>query len=231
VVLSPLREGSFRASQVGPLLLFHFRLAPELVGGLLTPVEKDRLEALAAHPTYAVQFFASDVPAAQRFAQLPETAGQPNALLQRAEMLRIVALLFAEELARPVPADTAFLSARQRVKLLINQVPEAEFLRMAPREMALRCGSSLTHFNRSFRTLFGMSPGEKQELIRLQKARQTLLETTSRLEALASEAGYRDVRQFSAAFKKQFGVTPQEWRHPKLRKARTRSNGAPNGPS
>jgi AraC-like DNA-binding protein len=224
-VLSPLREGFFRSSQLGTVTLNCFRFSPELVGGLLTPAEWDGFEALAARPAYAARFFTADAPGARLFAEMASSASGRSALWQRAELLRLVAVLFAEELLRPVPADTEFLSARQRLRLFINQIPESEFLRLTPGEMAGRCGSSVTHFNRSFRKLFGMSIGRKQELIRLQQARQILVETTCRLEEIAGEAGFRDVKEFTAAFKKEFGVTPAEWRHPRLRKARPHTNG------
>src|SRR6185436_3452634 len=60
--LSPLREGSFRCSRVGPATLSYFRFSPELVGGLLTPAESDRFAALAGRPAYSVRFFAADSP-------------------------------------------------------------------------------------------------------------------------------------------------------------------------
>ncbi len=100
---------------------------------------------------------------------------------------------------------------------MLNEIPEGEFLKLSSREMAARCGNSVKHFNRSFRKLFGMSLAQKQELMRLQKARQALVETACGIETVARDAGYRSVRRFSLAFKKRFGVTPAEWRHPHLR--------------
>jgi AraC-like DNA-binding protein len=215
-VLSPLREGCFRASQLGPVALACFRFTPELLGGLLTPTERDAFESLAAHAAYAARFFTADSPGARHFAELAGIGAGRSAFAQRAELLRLVAALFAEELVQPVPPDHAFLSARQRLRLLVNQIPESEFLRLSPVAMAGRCGSSVTHFHRSFRKLFGMSLGRKQELIRLQQARQMLMETCCRPEEVSSAAGFRDVQEFASAFKKEYGVTPAEWRHPRL---------------
>ena len=141
-------------------------------------------------------------------------------------LLEIIAIIFEQELAHPVPADAVFLSARQRLRLLINEIPEGEFLKMSSREMAARCGNSVKHFNRSFRKLFGMSLAQKQELMRLQKARQALVETACRIDTLAIDAGFSNLRKFTLAFKKHFGVTPSEWRHPKLRKPSPAGNAA-----
>ena len=218
--LSPLREGFFRSSRLGPVILSYFRFSPEWLGGLLTPAESDRFGSLATRPAYAVRFFAANSPGARLFAQRILAGDDGNALLQRAELLRFVSVIFADELVRPVPMNVVFLSARQRLRLFLNQIPEAEFLRFTPGEMAGRCGTSVTHFNRSFRKLFGVSLGRKQELIRLQRARQALVETTCRIEEIAAEAGFQNVKEFTGAFKRQFGVSPAEWRHPRLRKAK-----------
>ena len=224
LALSPLREGFLRASQLGPISLAHFRFSPEMLSGLLTPADKDSFEALAAQPQNGVRFFPARAPGARLFARAQRRSVQGNALLHRAELLRLVGILFADVLARPVPAATVVLSARQKLKLLVNQMPEAEFLKMTPRGMAAHCGNSVTHFNRSFRKLFGRSLARKQELIRLQKARQALLETACALESLAIESGYRNAQEFSAAFKKQFGLSPRQWRQPSpFTKARARA--------
>ena len=230
--LSPLREGFFRASRLGPVTLSYFRFSPDALGGLLTPAESDRFGSLAARPAYAVRFLAADSPGARLFAQRALAGDDGNALLQRAELLRLVSVLFADELVRPMPTKVVFLSARQRLRLFLNQIPEAEFLRLTQGEMAGRCGTSVTHFNRSFRKLFGVSLGRKQELIRLQRARQALVETTGRLEEIAGEAGFRNVQQFTGAFRREFGVSPAEWRRPRLRRtAKAPALDSPHAPA
>lgn len=216
--LLPLREGGFRASQLAPVTLEYFRFSPDFVSGLLAPAERDCLEALSRQPARAAHFHPSTSAAAQKFSIVNKESINAGGLRQKAALLGIAAELFADEMAQPIPADTVFLSARQRLRLLINEIPEGEFLKMTSREMAARCGNSVKHFNRSFRKLLGVSLVQKQEIMRLQKARQALVETACRIDTLAIDAGYNTVRKFSVAFKKHFGITPSEWRHPKLRK-------------
>lgn len=218
VVLSPLREGCFRASQLGSLTLQHFRFSPDLSGGLLTPPEHDILEGLARQPENAMRLLASETSGARIWAELATNSCPEGALRQRAELLRIVAIVFMEDLQRPLPQKGSFLSARVKLRLLLNQIPEAEFLRLTPRKLAAHCGISRAQVNRSFRQMFGLSLEERQELIRLQEARQSLTETTESLEILAAEAGYRDTASFIAAFKKRFGISPTEWPRPRLRR-------------
>ncbi len=224
--LLPLREGGFRASQLAPVTLEYFRFSPDFVSGLLAPAERDCLEALSRQPARAACFLSSTSVAAQKFSIVNKESINAGGLRQKAALLGIAAELFAAEMSQTIPADTVFLSARQRLRLLINEIPEGEFLKMTSREMAARCGNSVKHFNRSFRKLFGMSLAQKQELARLQKARQALVETACRIETLAADTGFSNVRTFSVAFKKHFGVTPSEWRHPKLRKPKPPTGNA-----
>lgn len=229
MALLPLREGGFRASQIGPVTLHHFRFSPELVGGLLTPVEHEIFELLACEPGDAVRSFPAESPGTSLWTQLVAESAASSALLQRVELLRIVATLFAGELKRPAPEEKSFLSARQKLRLLFNEMPEAEFLKLNPRDLATHCGVSLKQSNRSFRQLFGMSLAERQELIRLQNARQALADTTRSIKELALEAGFRDERHFIAAFDKQFGVSPSEWGRPRARRDKVERDPERNG--
>lgn len=224
--LLPLREGAFRASSLASVTIDYFRFSPDLVSGLLAPAERDHLESLSRQSNLATRFLSSTSPAGQKFHTVSAAAPNQGGLHQKAILLEIIAIIFEQELAHPVPADAVFLSARQRLRLLINEIPEGEFLKMSSREMAARCGNSVKHFNRSFRKLFGMSLAQKQELMRLQKARQALVETACRIDTLALDAGFSNVRKFTIAFRKHFGVTPSEWRHPKLRKQSPAGNAA-----
>src|SRR5262249_25519051 len=135
--LSPLREGFFRASQLSPVTLHYFRFDPELVTGLLTPAERDRFGKLALQPTYAVSVCPAGSARANVFAQLLRAAPSNIPLLLRCDLLRAVATIFTAELSQPIPSETAVLTARQRLKLLMNQIPENEFLRLTPSEMAM----------------------------------------------------------------------------------------------
>jgi AraC-like DNA-binding protein len=95
---------------------------------------------------------------------------------------------------------------------MIRQMPEADITNYTPEELARRCGCSLRHFSRLFRRQLGVSVRAKQTLLRLQKAAQMLCDSDAKISHIAREAGYRHVGLFYAMFKKQFGMTPSEWR-------------------
>lgn len=232
-ILSPLREGMFRASQIGPVSLKFFRFSPELLDGLLTPTEREKFHKLALQPRYATNILAADTHAARALSAITPPVSNGNGLLARAELARILALAFARELTHPVPSPTTVLSSLLRLKALMNQVPQAEFLQLTARDLASRCGCSLTHFNRSFRRLFGTSLSRKQQEIRLLRARELLLETTARVEAIAAEAGYDDPERFRASFQRWFGATPEEWRRAGVERPEPKptSNGGNDAPN
>ena len=215
VSLSPLRAGRFRASQLGCVRIHCFRFAPDLAIGLLTPLERDCFESLAIQPGRALRLFAAGHPAAKLFTQATRAAAGGNVLMERCELLRIVATAFSKELLQPELPEITVLTARQRIQLIMNKLPESEFLKLSSGELAMQCGCSRIHFNRSFYRVFGMSLRRKQQEFRLLKARQMLQETACHLEAVGTEAGYASVEEFNGAFQKRFGIAPAEWRNPK----------------
>jgi AraC-like DNA-binding protein len=63
-----------------------------------------------------------------------------------------------------------------------------------------------------FTTLTGMPPIRYLTIWRLQTARRSLRETRKPIEQLAQEVGYGSGEAFSRAFKREFGLSPAQWR-------------------
>ena len=55
------------------------------------------------------------------------------------------------------------------------------------------------------------------------KAGQILVETNAEVKDVAKEVGYENPAVFAVAFKKQFGVNPEQWRQPE-------ANSGPTSP-
>jgi AraC-like DNA-binding protein len=212
LVLSPLRTGVFRASQVGGVCLQYFRFCPELLSGFLTLVERNQLETLAASPRPASCHLPAAHPAARHFAQVSEEAGGRHGLWVRCRILEVTALVFQKEIGVPLARTRGFLPASKRIRVFLNQLTEAEIMDLSPMELATRCGCSVRHFNRLFAANFGLSLRAKQTELRLLKARQLLAETGTAVNAVAAVCGYRHSGLFNAMFRRCFGMTPTEWR-------------------
>jgi hypothetical protein len=81
-----------------------------------------------------------------------------------------------------------------------------------------RCISRLPHYDsvrHRFKDVFGASPTQLLVRLRMQKARNLLLETPMSIKEIADCLGYERQHEFARAFRKHAGQSPSEWRiHP-----------------
>lgn len=68
---------------------------------------------------------------------------------------------------------------------------------------------SLRH---SFRKAFGCSPREMMLSLRIQQAKNMLLETSLSIKEISLRLGYNRQHEFARAFHQQVGVSPSQWR-------------------
>ncbi len=72
---------------------------------------------------------------------------------------------------------------------------------------------SHSQLHRKLDALTGHSPNHFIRIVRLQKAKDLLANPHMNITAVAIECGYNDPGYFSRVFKKETGLTPQEWRN------------------
>jgi transcriptional regulator GlxA family with amidase domain len=63
-----------------------------------------------------------------------------------------------------------------------------------------------SHFNRSFKSVFGTSPGEFVENLRLNEARRRLSKRSKTLKSVGTSVGFKNSGVFRRAFQRRFGV-------------------------
>lgn len=68
------------------------------------------------------------------------------------------------------------------------------------------------HFNRKFKAVFGLTPADFVEELRLDEARWLLANADGSMESVAGDIGYRSDDSFRRAFERRFGVGPNEYR-------------------
>jgi len=68
---------------------------------------------------------------------------------------------------------------------------------------------SLRH---KFKNAFGCAPREMMLRLRIQQAKNLLLETRLSVKEIATRAGYQRQHEFARAFKQDVGMAPSEWR-------------------
>lgn len=73
-------------------------------------------------------------------------------------------------------------------------------------------GISPFYFNRIFRSIVGIPPGEFAASLRFEYAKELLLTTPASITEICFEAGYNSLGTFSTRFKKLVGVSPASFR-------------------
>jgi len=79
-------------------------------------------------------------------------------------------------------------------------------------ELAAETGHSRSHFLRMFRATTGMTPHRYVLKRRLEQARQLLEHVESSIAEVAITCGFSSQAHLTLAFRKEFGVTPAEYR-------------------
>ena len=68
------------------------------------------------------------------------------------------------------------------------------------------------HFQRMFKSAFGISPMQFVQRRRLERARYLLTKTEEPVTSICLAVGFESLGSFSALFKRTFGVSPREIR-------------------
>ncbi len=75
-----------------------------------------------------------------------------------------------------------------------------------------KLGPSATHLRRRFKAAFGCAPMEYLERVRMEQAARLIEESELSMKEVARTVGYLDANNFSTAFKRFHGNTPQSHR-------------------
>ena len=79
-------------------------------------------------------------------------------------------------------------------------------------QVAASYGITVSHFIRSFKSEYGMTPNEYRLNYRISKAVSLLRMTDLSVQDIAYQCGFDDPFYFSRIFKKRVGITPSKYR-------------------
>ncbi len=79
-------------------------------------------------------------------------------------------------------------------------------------DLAKLIGTNECYLKREFKNVFGLPVRSYQRKIKMEKARDLLLNTSMSIEAISARMGYVHTTHFTAAYKKYYQVTPGETR-------------------
>jgi transcriptional regulator GlxA family with amidase domain len=80
--------------------------------------------------------------------------------------------------------------------------------------LARRACMCPSHFTRSFKAVFGASPAEFVQNLRLNEARRRLTKRSTTLQSVAASVGLKDAGAFRRAFQRRFGVKANSYLDP-----------------
>jgi AraC-like DNA-binding protein len=78
--------------------------------------------------------------------------------------------------------------------------------------LAKTAAMSVSKFTFIFKSLTGYTAADYIRQVRFEKARELLRESKAPLESIATAVGYKRHASFAAVFKREFGITPSEFR-------------------
>lgn len=107
------------------------------------------------------------------------------------------------------PQETAL---RRRLEEVWSEVDATLQLPWSVEQLARRAHMSPGHFHRVVLRLMGTSPGEYLTRLRMARARALLVSSDLLIYQISTLVGYENPFAFSAAFKRQTGQSPREFR-------------------
>ena len=112
----------------------------------------------------------------------------------------------APRLSLPPRPITSFVALAEQV--LMDSVDDPPAIPGLAREL----GVAYSYFRREFKRHTGLAPYQYVRRLRLEKARRMIGSSTESLQAISERLGFASPYHLSAAFKKQYGQSPDHWR-------------------
>lgn len=212
----PFETTIVEASVEKPFLSFGLRIEPELVREVSADIlEERRLAPFTKElPSKAEQdafFSALDrdmMDAILRFLKSLATPTDRRVLaptylkeivyraLQAEQYTRLVERAAAESASNPVSAIIAYVSENMAEQLSVRDLAERAFM-------------SPSAFSHLFRDVTGRSPYQFVKEMRLNRARELLVENRSTVTQISTQVGYGSTSHFINEFRDRYGVSPR----------------------
>ena len=124
--------------------------------------------------------------------------------------LQVLALLCGEPRRNRDPESLIHRAVGRAETLLAAQLEDPPGMPALAREL----GVAYSYFRREFKVRTGLAPKRYLLRLRLEKARRLLGNSPDSIKVIADRLGFSSAFHLSAAFKREFGVSPSAWRKP-----------------
>jgi len=119
-----------------------------------------------------------------------------------------VLTLVVEAQRQSVPARSMTSSVARAEKLLSASVDRPPAIPRLARDL----GVAYSYFRREFKRHTGLAPYQYVRRLRMEKARRMIGSSPESLQSISRRLGFASAYHLSAAFKKEFGQSPNTWR-------------------
>lgn len=126
----------------------------------------------------------------------------------------MVALLsyLLEHYSRPQEATQASTLCGARLRRVLGYMEQHLSEAVTNQQLAELCAMSPSHFSREFHAALGLPPHRHLMKMRLEKARDMLLDACHALPDIADACGFHDASHLSRTFTRHFGAPPARFR-------------------
>jgi AraC-like DNA-binding protein len=133
-------------------------------------------------------------------------------MLLREELLHIVILLFQFGYISKPDGSRNSQTGRQQLKTVLQYIDEHYREKIKVADLADMSGFSESYFMSFFRQYVGMSCISYINHYRIQKAAHALEETSGPVMEIAMDHGFDNISYFNLQFRREFGMTPRQFR-------------------
>ena len=130
----------------------------------------------------------------------------------REKLLRVLLLLFRCGYIRESGESRHSQESRQQLIAVLQYIGEHYTEKLQIGELASRSGFSESHFMNLFRKHVGMTCTQYMNRYRIRKAAEALEETEAPVMEIAMDHGFDNISYFNLQFRREFGMTPGQFR-------------------
>ena len=204
-VVSHVTRASAREPFLGMMLTFDIRSIMQAASELDVPRQRrdDTYRAISFEPLDAALLDA--LVRLVRLLDEPTLAPRLAALIQQEVIIRLLAGPHGPQLLHLATSG----SPSQQIAKSVAWLKQNFYQTLRIDDVAQRAHMSPSTFRQHFRALTGVSPLQYQKQLRLQEARQLMLNENLDAGSAAGRVGYESPSQFSREYSRLFGAPPQ----------------------
>ena len=115
------------------------------------------------------------------------------------------------ELFRNIEPKYVTSAQQRKIQRAVDYLVQNYTCSLTINELAAQTGFSAPYFRRLFSDVYGTTPLDYQQTLRISKAKEMLKSKAGSISEIAAALGYSSIYDFSRAFKRKAGISPREY--------------------